>query len=735
MFHTGRTWRIAPAASAVDLAHKLTRDPWTANSGFELEGYLFLNDSTGHEGVQEYAVVKKPSEKGTSFVHVKSMTIGRRHFEKALDLIQKSINGEYDKSEWARLQGELAERPKLEPAFPSLGAFINHLKDFPDLRGGKVIPIPRMETWEEMINRISVPGRITRVSRETYDYFVGVLPPRWMGGGHHFCFAEGIEPYRLFWKDKDDRYFARQLGWDETRTFARLVRAERLSQEKANSPSETQQKDNEDALNGEVPRSFAVEVQENGSTRWVGNALRFPEKEQAAEYGRDVYSRWSGIQSYRVIESSEPANYTFVDRQPQALGRNEDSQQTQTQEAINNGGNMGWYFTNGATKADIIAEVTKEKPRQPAFMWSNAEQKSLPCGYDFSSKTLHRCVRGSVLWTVEETVRYKEQVERDTFIGCYLLEAREGKAGYKPMDESMGPYYYSCPLSYLDMVPEANKEWREKVRTYYAEKAEQKCIQEQTPSEARREGPTPGVSTLDRHVHDKPSPETFGVLTDYQGREKDGQQQTDWPETTKDPIGEVLSSKLWASCSATDRIRLATFLADIRHLSGRDGVDFERALHTAMMNHPTATSAAGTPQTEICSLDLGRFSAVVHFVQNAGAERSPYPSEIRCDGRTIFNVTLPHELAGVEVILGNGGLEYLTQETREAGLPDPTERDYQDCLATVRTTWALITRFVECGGHEAVLQAPKLTEELGLEVSGRTEPGQEKQALTIDRGR
>jgi len=143
MFHTGRTWRIAPAASAVDLAHKLTRDPWTANSGFELEGYLFLNDSTGHEGVQEYAVVKKPSEKGTSFVHVKSMTIGRRHFEKALDLIQKSINGEYDKSEWARLQGELAERPKLEPAFPSLGAFINHLKDFPDLRGGKVIPIPR----------------------------------------------------------------------------------------------------------------------------------------------------------------------------------------------------------------------------------------------------------------------------------------------------------------------------------------------------------------------------------------------------------------------------------------------------------------------------------------------------------------------------------------------------------------------------------------------------------------
>jgi hypothetical protein len=40
------------------------------------------------------------------------------------------------------------------------------------------------------------------------------------------------------------------------------------------------------------------------------------------------------------------------------------------------------------------------------------------------------------------------------------------------MEESMGPCYYSCPLKYLDLVPEPDnryaKEWRIKVRAYHA---------------------------------------------------------------------------------------------------------------------------------------------------------------------------------------------------------------------------------------------------------------------------
>jgi hypothetical protein len=255
-------------------------------------------------------------------------------------------------------------------------------------------------------------------------------------------------------------------------------------------PRETKKPEEELASNGDGVTSFALEVQENGTTEWVENGLRFPAKDQAEDYGRDLFSRWSGIQSYRVIERSEPANYTFVNRHLESLNQNENSQPTQTQGSLNNGGNMGWYYTKGATKSDIIAELTKEQPRQAAVKWSNAEQRSVPCGYDFGHKTLHKCVRGSVLWTVEETVRYKDPVERDTFIACYLLKAGRGEAGYKPMDESMGPFYYSCPLAYLAMVPETNRQWRDNVRAYHAEKVQKQGPQEQDAAPTE-EIPTP----------------------------------------------------------------------------------------------------------------------------------------------------------------------------------------------------------------------------------------------------
>ncbi len=49
-----------------------------------------------------------------------------------------------------------------------------------------------------------------------------------------------------------------------------------------------------------------------------------------------------------------------------------------------------------------------------------------------------------------------------------LLQSSGGKWGYKAMDESMAPYYYSCPLRYLDMAKELSPGWREKVRAHHA---------------------------------------------------------------------------------------------------------------------------------------------------------------------------------------------------------------------------------------------------------------------------
>lgn len=75
-----------------------------------------------------------------------------------------------------------------------------------------------------MIGRTTVSGAIHEVTEETWDYFLDVLPPRWMGRGM-FAFAEGWEPFRLFWK-RSGKFFCRQLSWDETRQFERLARGD-----------------------------------------------------------------------------------------------------------------------------------------------------------------------------------------------------------------------------------------------------------------------------------------------------------------------------------------------------------------------------------------------------------------------------------------------------------------------------------------------------------------------------
>jgi hypothetical protein len=75
--------------------------------------------------------------------------------------------------------------------------------------------LPDNEDWSGLIQRISVPGQINEITEETYFYFLEVLPPR-LFNGNQFCFAEGSEPLRLFWRRKG-RHFCRQLTWDETR--------------------------------------------------------------------------------------------------------------------------------------------------------------------------------------------------------------------------------------------------------------------------------------------------------------------------------------------------------------------------------------------------------------------------------------------------------------------------------------------------------------------------------------
>jgi hypothetical protein len=120
---------------------------------------------------------------------------------------------------------------------------------------------------------------------------------------------------------------------------------------------------------------------------------------------------------------------------------------------------MGWYFSR-QTRSKLIAELLKPQETE--------------C---FSEKVIARALRGNVLWSVVELTAKVEGGGRNLspgesyrYIRCDLLKGGGDEWGYKPLDESMHPYYYSCPLSYLDMAPEACPEWRQNVRAYHAQR-------------------------------------------------------------------------------------------------------------------------------------------------------------------------------------------------------------------------------------------------------------------------
>lgn len=73
----------------------------------------------------------------------------------------------------------------------SLTAFIQYPKV------GDALPLPDREGWSDMIRRTSAPGATCQVAEETYDYFLDVLPPRWMSR-EGFAFGEGADYLRHF---------------------------------------------------------------------------------------------------------------------------------------------------------------------------------------------------------------------------------------------------------------------------------------------------------------------------------------------------------------------------------------------------------------------------------------------------------------------------------------------------------------------------------------------------------
>ena len=131
---------------------------------------------------------------------------------------------------------------------------------------------------------------------------------------------------------------------------------------------------------------------------------------------------------------------------------------------------MGWLFRHGISRRELIAERTKG--------W----ERSKPDGLQITSRCLAQCYRGGafsgVLWSAWERTftRDGQQTEpTQRWIQCDLLRhQRDCGWGYKDLEESCGPYYYSCPLKYLAMVPldqyGGNETWREQVQEHHKSK-------------------------------------------------------------------------------------------------------------------------------------------------------------------------------------------------------------------------------------------------------------------------
>lgn len=140
---------------------------------------------------------------------------------------------------------------------------------------------------------------------------------------------------------------------------------------------------------------------------------------------------------------------------------------------------MGWTYRYDDTKKKLIAYLTQE-------LLYCIDDSSVPKGYRIDpnkrGEIIDSHIHGNNLWKVVSIqTRLSETsswCEVDRYIALDLLgKDRMGNWGYKGMCESMGPYEFSCPVRFLDMVPvpkqvysdgERDNEWavawREKVR-------------------------------------------------------------------------------------------------------------------------------------------------------------------------------------------------------------------------------------------------------------------------------
>ena len=94
MYHEDRRWCMQTVSSAEELAEQLLDYSWCGCCGFELEDFLWLNDSTSPDRAQEYAVVRRPTDNSNEFRQVESITVSWCNRQQLLKIITQIHYGE-----------------------------------------------------------------------------------------------------------------------------------------------------------------------------------------------------------------------------------------------------------------------------------------------------------------------------------------------------------------------------------------------------------------------------------------------------------------------------------------------------------------------------------------------------------------------------------------------------------------------------------------------------------------
>lgn len=110
---------------------------------------------------------------------------------------------------------------------------------------------------------------------------------------------------------------------------------------------------------------------------------------------------------------------------------------------------MGWYGLRNGTREQLINNEVLYEGR-------NGTQESRVLSWKEKKENGRE-----IIWALRGL--YDNGVLQCKYIACDLIENRGGEWMHKPMDESVGPYYYSCPVEWLKEAKIFNTEWRLKV--------------------------------------------------------------------------------------------------------------------------------------------------------------------------------------------------------------------------------------------------------------------------------